>query len=223
MRISSWRILWAAAACGAGLLSGRGAGAQSLGGSGSAPSVAPSPAIQAMAVAPLFGPQVPNAAADQAASLSGVPTPNNIFNNPMAAPLLYPSMAGPLWAQGQAAASAGTSTGTTTGTSSSTSSSTSSGTSAGRSAGMHQGMAMNQLAMFMLLSNQQNGGVGSGRISGARGTRRQAGSPGSQAAADGRARSLSRPGGLASRYFNRTASHPAYPQQHFNRRPSYFP
>lgn len=209
MRPSSWRIA-CAAACGAVLLAGREADAQSLGGSSSAPSVAPSPAVQAMSVAPLFGPQVPNAAADQAAALSGVPSQGNIFNNPLAAPLLMPSMAGPLWGQSQAAASAGTTAGTST------------NSSTGLYGGMG-GMGMNQLAMFMLMSNQQNGGIGSGQASGVRGTQRQASSLGGQPTPGSRTRASDRPGGLAARYFNRTVAHPSYPQRYFNRRPSYFP
>jgi hypothetical protein len=83
------------------------------------------------------------------------------------------------------------------------------------------GLGTTQLGL-MLLASQQAGGLGSGRISGTRTDQR----PGGVAAnsPEGlKRRSLARPGGLASRYFNRVGAHTPYPKNYFNRQPRYFP
>jgi hypothetical protein len=87
-----------------------------------------------------------------------------------------------------------------------------------------QGLATTQLGMMLLLANQQNGGLGAGRISGVRNDPRQLASAKSQQGAGGQPRPSSRPGGLAYRYFNRTDGRTGrYPKNYFNRRPGVFP
>lgn len=83
------------------------------------------------------------------------------------------------------------------------------------------GLGTTQLGL-MMLANQQAGGIGSGRMSGTR-TDPRAREAGSSSPQDSKQRTLARPGGLASRYFNRVGPHTPYPRNYFNRRPRYFP
>jgi hypothetical protein len=118
-----------------------------------------------------------------------------VFSNPLAAPLLYNSMLPASQPQSQAQANA--LYGPT-------------------------GLATTQLGLMLLANQQARGGIGSGRISGTRpdpGAREA----GSNAREDAKPRTLARPGGLASRYFNRVGPHSPYPKNYFNRRPRYFP
>jgi hypothetical protein len=144
------------------------------------------------------------ATSDPTASAGGTSTQGGIFNNPLAAPILYNSMLGASMPQGQSNASSGA---------------TNNG--AINNGAINPGLT--QLGMMMMLANQQNGGIGPGRLSGTRGAPRQRDSAGTQPAGNAKLRSSDRPGGLASRYFNRTGGHSAYPRSFFNRRPSYFP
>jgi hypothetical protein len=93
---------------------------------------------------------------------------------------------------------------------------------------MPMGLSPAQLGLLML-STQQPLGIGSGRLSGARGGP----SPGSDPRAErgpatarhagDRARTQAQPGGLASRYFNRSSPRSPYPQNYFQRQNRYFP
>jgi hypothetical protein len=189
--------VYAVAICGAGLAVIPEAAAQSSG--ESIPSLAPSPTVQAMQCSfPLFTPAVPNTAGDPTAS-AGSASAGGIFSSPMAAPMLYSSMLGSSFPQNQAGAAAGTGL-----------------TSPNLNAA--------QYGMLLMMANQQNGGIGSGRISGIRGNgTQQTASAGAKPAANTKARTSNRPGGLAARYFNRTNVHSSNPKNYFNRRPSYFP
>ncbi len=149
-------------------------------------------------------------AADAAAAEAGVPVPQagglanpGIFSNPITGPMLYNSMMGGSFLQGPAASSSG------------------SASSASSAAAANLGAT--QLGMMLMMGNQQSGGIGTGRISGTRGYSRQRTSASTSAGSNSRSRNTDRPGGLASRFFNRSAGHPAYPQGYFNRRPNYFP
>jgi hypothetical protein len=234
MKSLRWRMICAVVACGAGSLTGPEAMAQSFGGysqslgtpSTGAPSpVAPSSGSSFMSSPsiPLFSPAVPNPLSDPTAAGTGSSTQNNIMSSPFAAPFIYSSMmqaAQPLGMYGASMSNstAATATSSTTSSSTGTSSTATSNTGAGRYGMM--GMSTGQLGLLML-ATQNNGGVGSGQMSGAR--------PGPQNAATARTaatskrRSAAKPGGLAARYFNRTGPHTPYPQSYFNRQSRYFP
>jgi hypothetical protein len=119
-----------------------------------------------------------------------------VFSNPLAAPLLYNSMLPATQPQNLSQAQANTLYGPT-------------------------GLATTQLGLMLLANQQASGGIGSGRISGTRPDPRAR--EGGSSAQDGKQRTLARPGGLASRYFNRVGPHSSYPKNYFNRRPRYFP
>ncbi len=222
MKSLRWRMMCAVVACGAGCLTGRAASAQSFGGyppslgapsTGATSPVAPITGSSFMSTPsiPLFSPAVPNVMSDPNAAAAGSSTQNNIMSSPFAAPFIYSSMMQASQPMGMYGASASSTS--TTGSSTTTSSA-----AAGRSGMM--GMSTGQLGLLML-ATQNNGGVGSGQMSGAR--------PGPQNAATARTaatskrRSAAKPGGLAARYFNRTAAHTPYPQSYFNRQSRYFP
>lgn len=194
MRPLSSRILGVGAVvCGAVLWGSGEAAAQSS--ASAVPSLAPSAAIQSMqSNAAGFGAPVGMPAPDPLATGTGSSLQGNIFNNPLAAPLLYNSMAGP------AATSGSQSTG-----------------------GLGLGAGASQLGVMMLLSNQQNGLFGTGRMGGTQGVSQTRSSAASPSASSTGSRASNRPGGRSSRYFNRSGGHSTYPRNYFNRRPSYFP
>jgi hypothetical protein len=85
-------------------------------------------------------------------------------------------------------------------------------------------MGGNQAAALML-ANQAGmlGGIGSGQLSGVRPVNAQSrGRSGQQSAAKPRG-TASQPGGLATRYFNRTATINRYPQSYYKRANRYYP
>jgi hypothetical protein len=223
MKSLRWRMMCAVMACGAGSLTGRAATAQSFGGYSSslgAPSTgATSPGATSTGSSfmstpniPLFSPAVPNAMSDPTAASVGSSTQNNIMSSPFAAPFIYSSMmqaAQPLGMYGTSTASSTASTSSTT---------TSSSTAAAR--GGMMGMSTGQLGLLML-ATQNNGGVGSGQMSGARPGLPNAAT--ARTAATSKRRSAAKPGGLAARYFNRSGPHTSYPQSYFNRQSRYFP
>jgi hypothetical protein len=234
MKWMSCRMACAVLVCGAGWLHGPQARAQSLGDTtpytGSAGTVPSGTVPQTPSLTtPMFStgvtnPQaIPNASGAAAfmnplafpnASAAGSSTQGSIFNNPLAAPLIYNSMLQASMPYG----SMGTS-------SSTTSSSSTSSTAASSANSAYRGMGLmgptTQLGMLMLLSNQQNGGLGSGQLSGMGGSSQQTRM--AQAASDPRRRGANRPGGLAARYFNHVSPHSAYPKTYFNRKPRYYP
>jgi hypothetical protein len=120
-----------------------------------------------------------------------------VLSNPLAAPLLYNSMLQASQPQSQSQAQASGLYGPT-------------------------GLATTQLGLLLLANQRAGRGIGSGRISGTRPDPR-AHEAGTGAPQDAKQRTLARPGGLASRYFNRVGPHSAYPKNYFNRRPRYFP
>jgi hypothetical protein len=104
---------------------------------------------------------------------------NNIFANPMAAPMMY---------------------------------------------GSTYGMTPRQAGLMMLAGQSQSMGIGSGQLSGVR--------PGPGGSTKGRTAqqtssktrgSASQPGGLAARYFHRTAPVTRYPQSYYSRQNRYYP
>jgi hypothetical protein len=128
---------------------------------------------------------------------------NNPFSNPLAAPMLYGSML-PM-SPSQTAAQAQVSS----------------------QLQMPGGMSTMQMGMLML-ATQQPLGIGSGRLSGARGSQgdnsKQSRSPQTASTANSKPHgSGTKPGGLAARYFNRSSSRSPYPQSYYNRQTRYFP
>ena len=199
MKSLSWRMICAVVVCGVEWWGGREAAAQSSG--GAVPSLAPSPAVQVMQSSyPLFAPTVPNTMGDPTAT-AGAAAAGGIFNSPMAAPMLYSSMLGASLYPNPSQNQSGTST---------------------NPGAPNPNLAATQLGMMMLLANQQNGGIGSGRLSGTRGDPRQQGSS-DIAKSTSKSRVLTRPGGVASKYFNRTNVRRSNPRSYFDRRPSNFP
>ena len=197
-------MIWAVVACGAGCFCGRNAAAQSLGdppsSTGAAGLGAASIGGQATPVpVPLFSPAVPSITANPMASALGSSAPSGIMSSPFAQPFLYSSM----WQATQPL---------------STSSSTSTGT--GRGMGM---MNPGQLGLLMLATQQNPGAIGSGTLSGSRPGSNLRNTSAAGTAAASKRRTAARPGGLASRYFNRVNPHTTYPQSYFNRQPRYFP
>jgi hypothetical protein len=85
------------------------------------------------------------------------------------------------------------------------------------------GMGTTQLGLMLLANQQQNGGIGSGRISGTRANPRPTETTSAGTSLGSKQRPASRPGGLAARYFSRPAVRSAYPQRYFNRQTRYFP
>jgi hypothetical protein len=83
------------------------------------------------------------------------------------------------------------------------------------------GMGATSLGLLLLANQQQQGGIGSGRLSGVRGDARP--QPAAGAPATSKQRASARPGGLAARYFNRPTSRAAYPARYFARQTRYFP
>lgn len=254
MNRMSWRWTCAVVVCGAGMIGGREAAAQSLSGGvpglggasygstgggsgygsaggssgygsagvgpgyGSAGVGASSPVVQTMPTGvPFFSSTVP----DTTGNLSGVPSTSsgqgNLFNNPMVAPILYNSM---LQAGAPGGLMGATGTTATTGT---TTTGTTAATGASRMLYGPTGMNTMGLGMLLLANQQQNGGIGSGQMSGTRANPRQQATASSATGAGPKPRTAARPGGLASRYFNRPTSHPTYPQRYFNRQTRYFP
>jgi hypothetical protein len=210
MKPLSSRMVCVAIICAAGWLHGREVAAQSLDGQASSAGTTPSLYQPTPFGMPLFTPAIQNPMADPTATGSGSSS-QSIFNNPLAAPLIYNSML-----QASMPYGGTTTTTTTTGTSSTGTSTTT--TTARTGMGMGMGPTM-QLGMLMMLANQQNGGVGTGQMSGTRPTPRQS----SASATDPKQRASNRPGGLAARYFNRTTPRTTYPKSYFNRKPRYFP
>ena len=86
-------------------------------------------------------------------------------------------------------------------------------------------MTQQQAGLMMLAGQSQMLGIGSGRLSGVRA------GPGTPGAARGRQAlsasksrgSAGQPGGLAARYFNRTAQKSHIPQGYYNRQNRYYP
>jgi hypothetical protein len=96
----------------------------------------------------------------------------------------------------------------------------------GSMAGSPYGMTQRQAGLMMLAGSSQAmlGGVGSGQLSGVRpGSRGQAKGQTTQRTAARTPGTSSTPGGLAARYFNRTAPSSRYPQSFYNRQTRYFP
>ncbi|MHB1561568.1 MAG: hypothetical protein ACYC61_29315 [Isosphaeraceae bacterium] len=193
----------AVAACVVCWLGGREASAQSLGNGVAdvgASGMAGTSNMLAGPALPLFSPTVPSATGDPAA---GTMTPSTgLMSSPFATPFLYSSMM-------QATAPVGAAGSTSLGSQ------------------MNAfGVGTNQLGM-MMLATQGTGRSASGIPNAVRPAARQASSTADEMA--GRPtpalmrRSVSRPGGLASRYFNRRTARPSYPQGYFNRQTRYFP
>lgn len=203
MRRFSWRLMCALVVGGAGLAEVREAAAQGY--LSSVPSLAPSPGLQTLQSGMAgLSPAVPPTTADPTGMASGAAGPGGLFNNPLAAPLLYNSMIASQYPQSQA---------------------TSAASAAAVSNAATANMAATQLGMMMLLANSQNGGFGSGRMSGTRSDPRQPTSLGAPSAptSTSKPRGANQPGGKAARYFSRTSVRTSYPRNYFNRRPTYFP
>jgi len=84
-------------------------------------------------------------------------------------------------------------------------------------------MSPGQIGTMMLANQAGLTGIGSGQLSGVRpGAGAARGRPGQPPAAKPRG-STATPGGLAARYFNRTAHVVRYPQSYYNRQTRYFP
>jgi hypothetical protein len=135
----------------------------------------------------------PSATVNPIAPAIGSATQGGVFSNPLTAPFLYNSMLPASQQQSQANALY-----------------------------WPTGLGTAQLGLMLLANQQQAGGLGSGRISGTR-TDQRTREAASNSTEDSKRRSLARPGGLASRYFNRVGAHTPYPKNYFNRRPHYFP
>ena len=86
-------------------------------------------------------------------------------------------------------------------------------------------MTPQQTGLMMLAGQSQMLGIGSGQLSGVRpGPGTPGAARGRQTIAPGKTRgSASQPGGLAARYFNRTAMRPRIPQGFYNRQNRYYP
>lgn len=141
--------------------------------------------------------------------IGGMANQSNMFNNPMAAPLLYSGL------MGMTPMRSGSSS------TSSTSLTATAAQSAAASA-YSMGLSPQQMGFMMLASTPQMLGAGAGQLSGVRpgpGSGQAAGSQ-MQARARGRAQ---QPGGLAAGYFNRTTKISRNPQSYFNRQTRYFP
>lgn len=189
----SWRRFGVAAILVVGWLGGGEVAAQGLGGASSGGAVSPGPAAAAAGV-PMSSATAPIVMTDPTGSSNGHSASGGVLGDPLTAPLLYNSLLQASRPQGPGPANA--LYGPT-------------------------GLATTQLGL-LLLANRKAGGIGSGRISGTRpDPRGSGGDPG--AARDTKQRTLARPGGLASRYFNRVGPHAPYPRNYFNRRPRYFP
>ncbi len=122
-----------------------------------------------------------NMKAQTSGGMGTVGPSNNIFANPLAAPMLY---------------------------------------------GSPYPITQRQAGLMMLAGQSQHmlGGIGSGQLSGVRpGMGGQSRGRTAQNAAVRPQGSSARPGGLAARYFNRTAPVSRYPQSYYNRQPRYFP
>jgi hypothetical protein len=199
MKRFSWRLMCALVVGGAGLAEVREAAAQGY--LNSVPSLAPTPGLQTFQNAMAGStPAVPPTTVDPTGLSGGLASPGSIFNNPLAAPLLYNSMIASQYPQSQATSAASASAASNAATAN---------------------MAATQLGMMMLLANSQNGGFGSGRMSGTRSDPRQPTSLG--APSTSKPRGANQPGGKAARYFNRSSVRTSYPRNYFNRRPTYFP
>jgi hypothetical protein len=186
----------AVAACGAGLLGCGEAAAQSLGGPTTNGAINPGVPAASSGV-PMASPTAPSILANPTASMNGSFTQGSMLSNPVTGPLLYNSLLQSSQPQTQSQAQANALYGPT-------------------------GLATTQLGLMLLANQQASGGIGSGRISGVRPDPR-AREAGSGASQDAKQRTLARPGGLASRYFNRVGPQSSYPKNYFNRRPRYFP
>jgi hypothetical protein len=175
-----------------------GLGASGVGVSGMSAAGMPTstPALQTMPNGvPLFSPTVPSSAG----SLSGVPNSSaaagGLLGNPVTAPLLMNSvLPNSQLSPAQANMYYGPA-----------------------------GLGTTQLGLFLLANQQQNGGIGSGRISGTRANPRPTETTSAGTSLGSKQRPASRPGGLAARYFSRPAARSAYPQRYFNRQTRYFP
>jgi hypothetical protein len=175
--------------------------AQSLG--SSAASLAPPPAATAAApYGPAQFPMYPVArtTGTDMVGIGSYSNGSNMFNNPFAAPLLYGTMSAMSPSQSLSASQSSS------------------------SAGEAGGLSPTQMGFMMMASSPQMMGINSGQAS--NGARRGGGFiPGTGAAmagSSGRGRSA-QPGGLAARYFNRTAAMTRIPQGYFNRQTRYFP
>jgi hypothetical protein len=97
-----------------------------------------------------------------------------------------------------------------------------SGTSSTNGGGLG-GMATNQLGLMMMM-NQQNGGIGSGQLSGVRPGQKGLSGPRNTKSAGAQApRSMSQPAGLAAHYFSRTTISTPRPRVFYNRPSSHYP
>jgi hypothetical protein len=136
------------------------------------------------------------------------------MSSPFALPFMYQSM---LQATSPYSSLSGAATTATTTSTTATAAATA---RANAAAPYAFGASPAQLGLLML-ATQNNGGVGSGQMSGARTAPQKTAT--ARTPATSRRRTPSRPGGLASRYFNRATAHSPYPQSYFNRQSRYFP
>ncbi len=226
MKPMSRRLICGAIVCGAGWLACPIAGAQSLGGGlagmggagmGAAGSgmgaagmgmglggatmagIGMTGAGMATASAGAISPGVQSmSAAGGYGSLTGLPLASpmgSAFNSPMASPLIYgAALQGPISANAQA-----------------------------NMYYSQNGIGNTQLGLMMLSMMQQNGGVGSGQLSGVRGDPRQGLPSSATDPRNAKQRAAAKPGGLAGRYFNRTAVHTSYPKKYYKRPSRYYP
>jgi hypothetical protein len=194
------RLICGAIVYAAAWLAGADAMAQGLSGgvpgAGLAGGGVASPGVQATPLGvPMVSPTLPNAGGSVTGSPLSTASPGGVYTSPLATPFVYNNMLQASQAQqGQASLYYGP-----------------------------NGLATTQLGLLLLANQQQNGGIGSGRISGTRGDSRARDATAARTPATSSQRAPARPGGLASRYFNRAAGHTAYPQQYFHRQSRYFP
>ncbi len=196
MKPLQWGVMLAVAAWGAGWFGGHEAAAQSLG-NGPATTgsagVAGTSSVLGGPALPLFAPTVPSVMSETAAGSSGS---SGLMSSPFAAPFLYSSM---MQATAPASATGATSISTQMN---------------------NAGVGMNQLGMMMLATQgtrSPTSGVANAVRPGTTNTATARPSP------TGMRRTVSRPGGVAARYFNRATARPSYPQGYFNRQTRYFP
>lgn len=173
---------------------GSGLGARGSGlGAASAGAINPGP--QTMPSAAMTYSPAASAAMGSLTGLPVVSSTGGVFNTPLAAPLLYGAMMqGPVAPQAQASLY-----------------------------NSPNGLGSTQLGLLMLATMQQTGGVGSGQLNGARGGIRPTAATGAVNPQNAKQRAANRPGGLAARYFNRTAARTAIPARYYKRQSRYYP
>ena len=189
-------------ASGAGMGAGFGLGGATMAGigmTGAGTATASAGAISSGATSMPYGSTMaaPSAASGYG-SLTGLPLASpmgSAFNSPLASPLIYgAALQGPASARAQAS--------------------------------MYyppSGVGSTQMGLLMLSMMQQNGGVGSGQLSGVRGATQPGAAANANDPRNTKQRAAARPGGLAGRYFNRTTIHTTYPQKYYKRPSRYYP